>query len=365
MTINPASSSDDNYARINLNGPACPFLTEGLCAIQKTLGEEYLSMMCSAYPRVQNVVDDVLQRSLDLSCPEAARIVLLDPQPMEFDEEEGPRHDSRLGHLSILRTSNGRSNKPYQHFRAIRGLIIWLLQYRAYPLWKRLIILGSLCDQLQQMAEAGSNAGVPEVLDVYRDSIGRDLFGQALNAYNPRPAAQLELVLELIVGRISSDFTAPPLLACYQKFMQAMEWTVESSMDDIGRRYTAAYAQYFEPFLSRHGHILEHYLVSYVHRTLFPLGPQESSRGLSVQNIGQSISDQCLAMMVHYAIVQTLLIGMAAWHKDEFSTAHAIHVIQSFSKAFEHSPSFPERALKILGDKGMKSGAGLAILLRN
>ena len=82
----------------------------------------------------------------------------------------------------------------------------------------------------------------------------------------------MELVLELIVGRISSDFTAPPLLACYQKFMQSMEWTVESSMDDIGRRYLAAHSQYYEPFLSQHQYILEHYLVSYVHRTLFPLG---------------------------------------------------------------------------------------------
>ena len=65
--------------------------------------------MCSAYPRVMNVVDDVLQRSLDLSCPEAARMVLLDPNPMEFDDDEGPQRDPRLGNLSILRTSDDTS----------------------------------------------------------------------------------------------------------------------------------------------------------------------------------------------------------------------------------------------------------------
>ena len=70
-------------------------------------------------------------------------------------------------------------------------------------------------------------------------------------------------------------------------------------------------------------------------------------------------------MMVHYAIIQTLLVGMAAFHKTEFSTAHAILVIQSFTKAFEHSPSFPERALKILKGKGMQSCAALANLIRN
>jgi lysine-N-methylase len=364
VTIN-TNPSDDNYARIALDGPACPFFSEGLCAIQKKLGEEYLSSMCSAYPRVMNIVDDVLQRSLDLSCPEAARIVLLDPKPMQFDEEVGPPHDSRLANLSVLHTTNGTSDKPYEHFRAIRGFVIWLLQYRAFPLWKRMVILGSLCDQLQAITAEARNSQVLEVLDAYRDAVDRDLGGQELNNHIPQPAAQLELVLELIVGRISSDFTAPRLLECYRKFMQAMDWTVESSMSDIGRRYAAAHAQYYAPFLSRHEHMLEHYLVSYVHRTLFPLGPQESTRGLAIHHIAHSISEQCLVLTAHYAIIQTLLVGMAAFHKAEFGTGHAIQLIQSFTKAFEHSPSFPERALKILADKGMKSCAALANLVRN
>ncbi len=291
------------------------------------------------------------------------------PTPCEFDEEEGPPRDPRLGHLSVLNTaldaSNGKSDKPYRHFREIRGFVIWLLQYRAYPLWKRLVILGSFCDQLQEMAATGRSAETPEVLNAYREAVGGNAFGEALNTHGPRPAAQLELVLELIVGRISSDFTAPRLLDCYQKFMQAMEWTAESSMDDIGRRYAAACSQYYEPFMSRHDYILEHYLVSYVHRTLFPLGPQESSRSLSVPHIAKTIGEQCVLMMVHYAIIQTLLIGMAAWHKQQFGADHAILVIQAYTKAFEHSPSFPERALKIVADNGLKTCASLAILIRN
>jgi lysine-N-methylase len=309
-------------------------------------------------------VDDVLPRSLDLSCPEAARLVLLDPSPMQFDEDEGPPRDSRLGHLSVLSTSNGVSNKPYAYFREIRAFVIWLLQYRDYPLSMRLVMLGSFCDQLQQMT-AEDYSQIPEIVDAYRDAVPRDRFVEALNTHRPQPAEQLELVLELIVGRISSDFTAPRLLDCYRKFMQAMEWTTESSMDDIGRRYATAYARDYEPFMSGHGHILEHYLVSFVHRTLFPLGPQQSSRGLSVGQVALSIGDQCRVMFVHYAIIQTLLIGMAAWHKQEFGAAHAILLIQAFSKAFEHSVSFPERSLKILAEKNVTSCAALASLIRN
>jgi lysine-N-methylase len=322
-------------------------------------------MMCSSYPRVMNVVDDALERSLDLSCPEAARLVLLDPNPMEFDEEEGPPHDPRLGHLSTLTTSDENSGKPYQYFREIRGCVIWLLQYRAYPLWKRLVILGSLCDQLHEMAAASRNSQIPEVVEAYVDAVHRKLFDEALTEHCAQPAAKLELVLEFIVGRIGSDFTPPRFLECYQQFMQGIAWTGESSMDDIGRNYASVYANHYAPFMSQHEYMLEHYLVSYVHRTLFPLGPQESNRGLSVHHIATSIRDQCMKMMAHYGIIQTVLIGVAGFHKARFDASHVIKVIQSFTKAFEHSLTFPQRTLQILAEKGVKTCASLGILLRN
>jgi lysine-N-methylase len=362
VTINTEQSSDDNYARIALNGPGCPFLDEGLCSIQKKLGEEHIPIMCSMYPRVMNVVDDVLQRSLDLSCPEAARIVLLEREPIQFDEEEGAARDPRLGNLSVLNTSDGASGKPYRYFREIRATVIWMLQNRTDSLWKRIAILGSLCDQLDKTTE---HEQIPEVLAAYRDGVERGIFEQALNSHRPQHVKQLELVLELIVGRISSDYTAPRMLACYQKFMDSMAWTADVSMPELGRRYAAAYAQYYEPFIGAHGHILENFLVSYVHRTLFPLGAQASTRGLSIHRAAGTIRDQYLLMTAYFGIVQTLLVGVAAFHKEGFGTADAVQVIQSFTKAFEHSPTFPERALKKLSEKGVTSCTMLAILLLN
>jgi lysine-N-methylase len=320
--------------------------------------------MCARYPRVMNIVDDVLERSLDLSCPEAARLVLLDPSPLAFDDLEGPQKDGRFERLPLLETKEN-AGKPYQFFREIRGFVIALLQHRDYPLWKRLVILGSLCDELHAMAATGRYSQTPEILEAFRDAVQRNLFDEALGHHSAQPVAQLELILELIVGRISSDFTSPRFLACYQEFMQGLQWTAESSMDDIGRRYTAAFEELYTPFLSRHEHMLEHYLVSYVHRTLFPLGAQESNRELSEHHASDSIRDQCLRMTVHYGIIQTVLIGLAGFHKEKLTPAQVIQVIQSFTKAFEHSLTFPKRTLEILAEKGVNTCAGLAILIRN
>ncbi len=366
VTINPASTHAGNHARITLSGPTCPFLSEGLCSIQKKLGAQHLSIMCATYPRVMNVVGGVIERSLDLSCPEAARLILLDANPMTFDDAEDLSHDPRLGQPPVLSISGENSTKPYQYFIEIRGLVIWLLQNRTYPLWKRLIILASLCDQLHEMAAAADGySQTLEVLEAYRDATERDLFGEALNHRSAEPVAQLEIALDLVVGRIGSDFTPPRFLACYQEFIQGMEWTAQSSMDDLGHCYQTAFSRYYAPFMSEHEYMLEHYLVSYVYRTLFPLGPQESNRELSLHHTANSIRDECLLMLVHYGIIQTILIGLAGFHQAGFGAGHVIQLIQSFSKTFEHSLSFPERALRVLADRGVKTSANLATLLRN
>jgi lysine-N-methylase len=364
VSINPANSSDDNYAKITITGTGCPFLSEGLCSIQNKLGEQYLSKMCATYPRVMSLVDDVLHRSLHLSCPEAARLVLLNADPMQFDEEPYQPNGLRLGNLGVLSTTSTKhTDKPYQYYREVRSLAIWILQNRNYPLWQRMVILASLCDQLNEAATP--NLEIPTLLEGYRDAMDRGLFNESLGQLQPRPVSQLETVVELIVSRISSDFTSLRFRECYQDFMHGLEWTPESSMDDIGRRYTAAYAQYYAPFMSQHEYMLEHYLVNYVHGRLFPFGPQETSQNLSVEKVINTIGKQYMLMATNYATIKTVLIGIAGFSKTQFGTAHVIKVVQSCAKTFEHSVAFPARALEILSEHGMQSCVSIAMLIQN
>lgn len=366
VTINAANNGDDNYARITLSGAGCPFLSEGLCSIQKKLGEQYLSKMCAFYPRVMNLVDDVLHCSLHLSCPEAARLVLLDSNPMQFDAEPHQQEGSRFGNLAVLSTSSALyTDKPYQHYREVRSLVISILQTRAYALWQRLAILGSLCDQLHETAAAGRQDETPQVLQGYRDAITRGLFGQSLGQLRAQPAAQLEINVELIVGRIGSDYTSPRFLECYKEFMAGLDWTADSTMEGLGLGYAQAYAQYYAPFMSQHEYMLEHYLVNYVHGSLFPFGPQESTQNLGVLHVVDSISKQYMLMAVYYSIIKTVLIGMAGFYKDEFGAAHVIKLVQSCAKTFEHSVAFPARAFEILSNHGIENCVSMAMLIQN
>jgi lysine-N-methylase len=337
VTINEKSSGDDDYAQIKLSGDGCQFLDQGLCSIQQRLGEEYLSNMCATYPRVVNRAGEVWQRSLDLSCPEAARMALLDPRPMQFHEAEFHDGAMRPGNIPALDVSAlSGTAEPYRLFRDVRQRVIAHLQDRSLPIAQRLLRVGRVSEEL-----AGHEAGDPPP--------------------ESPPAAQLEMVLDLIVARISSDANPKRFLECYREFMQGLAWTPKSTMEEIGERYEEAYSSYYVPFLNGHEHMLEHMLVNYAHRTLFPLGLPESNRRLA-QERAPGVTAQYMLMVAQYAIVRTLLIGMAGFHKEALGAAHAIKLIQACAKTFEHSLAFPGLAIAMLADKGMTTPRSLYAL---
>jgi len=84
------SENNINYGRtLTKNHYECVFLNEkNLCDIQCKYGENFLSSTCFHYPRVYNIVDGIYEKSAKLSCPEAARIILLQREQFEFLEDE-------------------------------------------------------------------------------------------------------------------------------------------------------------------------------------------------------------------------------------------------------------------------------------
>jgi lysine-N-methylase len=356
VTINETSSNDDDYAKVVLSGAECPFLSEGLCSIQKRLGEAYLPNMCATYPRAMNLVGDVLQRSLDLSCPEAARVALLNPTPMEFVEQDYQPGSIRLANFPSLDISSlNNSASPYGFFRDVRRLVLSLLQNRSYPIWKRLVMVGCLGERLANGRNAVSEA---------EEYVNRR-FDDGPYECSAHSTTQLAMVLDLIVARISTDSNPRSFLNCYKQFIEGLQWTSESTSAQLGARYREVCDRYYIPVMSQYPQILEHYLVNYVYRTLFPFGLPELNRKLANDRVSSPIAAQYMLMIAYFAILQTLLIGMAGFHQEAFGPDQIISLIQSGTKTFQHSLAYPGRVIQILADNTMTTPATLCVLIRN
>ena len=75
----------------------CPMWREdGLCRIQKELGEEALCYVCSQFPRLRHEYEGLTELGLELSCPEAARLILADREGLLIEEGETACQDETL-----------------------------------------------------------------------------------------------------------------------------------------------------------------------------------------------------------------------------------------------------------------------------
>ena len=63
----------------------CPFLcADGLCELQRTLGEQSLCRTCRDFPRWEVLLCDRVEQGLSPACPEAARRLLARTAPLRF-----------------------------------------------------------------------------------------------------------------------------------------------------------------------------------------------------------------------------------------------------------------------------------------
>lgn len=89
------------------NGRCPMWRADGLCRIQVELGETALCGVCREFPRLTHDYGDFQERGLELSCPEAARLILAAPlSPMTVETAPGgrtPEYDGEA--MSILRRS--------------------------------------------------------------------------------------------------------------------------------------------------------------------------------------------------------------------------------------------------------------------
>jgi lysine-N-methylase len=359
LSLNTVGASDTLYAKIEPSpSNQCPFLAaDHLCGVQKEFGSEYLSATCSIYPRVLNWVNGELETSLYLSCPEAARLVLLHPESTQAEGNVASSH-FRTDQFSRLASDNGAIHKPFSYFDQVQALVVTVIQDRTRPMWQRLFLLGTLCCALDEIKSAEQDPRVPELIRDYLEIIATGALRVELERIPETHATQFDIVLRLTDQRIRAGGCNNRFLECWEAFLQGIDYSTDSTPTSCAQRYEQAEEEFFRPFFAQHQFILENYLLNYVFRTLFPFG-----REASAHHTPQGILGEYMLMITQYTLIKGLLIGMAGHYREAFSTEHVVKLIQSFSKSVEHSPTFLKGINEFIKSRNLGTVQGFAILL--
>ena len=155
-------AANDRYL---LKDHPCPFLNEkNLCRIQLEFGEKFLSPTCRTYPRVICYFGNFFGRSLALSCPVAAEMILFNPEPMSFEllttAEDIFNHKVHVSQMHV-------DEKLLPHVIDIQVAMISILQERTLTIDQRLIVLGFFLDRLDELSGAFDETALTKLLAAY------------------------------------------------------------------------------------------------------------------------------------------------------------------------------------------------------
>ncbi len=124
---------EDGETYMAITDGRCPmWRTDGLCRIQAELGESALCKTCREFPRLTHDYGDFIEYGLELSCPEAARILFASEDAHLVTEEipggESPEYDTEAMEV-LKRTRKTVLSILSDHSRSVEEALVLALLY--------------------------------------------------------------------------------------------------------------------------------------------------------------------------------------------------------------------------------------------
>ena len=139
----------------------CAFLKENnLCDMYEQLGEESLCYTCTSYPRHTEEFENIREISLAISCPEVARIILGQKDPVTFMEEEIKEEEEEMDDFDPF---------LFSYLEDARKIILGILQNRNWSVAVRVALVLNMAEEMQEILEDGDTFDLVDVFDKYED----------------------------------------------------------------------------------------------------------------------------------------------------------------------------------------------------
>jgi lysine-N-methylase len=363
----PEPDADPEYhATIRMRPDGnCSFLeNDQRCSIQRRYGEDPLSNMCAIYPRDIARIDQQIEVTATLSCPEAARQCLLFEDAVELEEID----PQLLPRPHVLRSLDTNGADPYvEHFDGIRARILDLLSSSRYPLATRLFCVAYLAKRItpffSQNATEFDRVRLGEELGRFDELAFCDELHRQFTAIEI-PGEQAFKVIEVIV--------TARLQVHIPYFRQLVTDALSSygggpgHIDPARVELWSAYQRRREYWTTAHAAALDRWFVNYCKNYWL--------RDWYVQSPDLVVHTQNL--LIRLAILRFLLFSdprlqamVDPASRDTSRTlgtleATAIDVIHKVVRALEHDPSFLRRVQDALEAEDFRSFAHLVLLLR-
>lgn len=326
-----------HYVKIS-SDRVCPFLREDfLCSLQREHGEAYLSRVCRTFPRNIILAGELMERSLDLTCPVAARMVLGQRAPMEFEQAEVVMEQPM--HVQRPQWAASMERLPELQYTAIS-----LLQNRRLSLDGRLALLGFFLGELQDTG--GQESWDGRMRFYASDDVGEQAEDMLLQA-RFKPALYLKTMFGLIEALYGarSDLQIWDAQLDYVTRVFGLENASEVPMERLVESYEAHCSSVKAALMETYSYIFENYLVNEFFGNVYPF----RLPGNFVENYG--------TFLLGYQFLEFLLVAMAAEEgMSGFDEGVLVDRIGDFAVRIDHTPEYLDCVAREAGKRSRDSG---------
>ena len=331
-----SQGSEASYGSIKLlpNTRQCPFMEDRLCAIQRELGEDYLSATCSSFPRHTRNFSGQYEQALTLSCPEAARLALLADDAFDFVQSSVT---VRAETISSIKPMHGLS---LERMNEVRVFCMQLMRSEGLELWQRLAVLGVFCEGLTTLLAGGGQAGVSSLIENTRVMLEKGLVLDTLAGMTPDHATQAQIFARL--WRTRSENAVSELQSKVQMaIVKGLGADPESgwvSNEKLAESYVSGLVRLAEALLSA-PHVLENYVLNEMFREFFPFGDTTPYQ-------------HYLRLVTRFGLVRLMMAGLCNNEGPLPDAVTLVQVVQTFCRRYQHNVQFMAQVNNALKNSG-------------
>lgn len=302
---------------------------EGLCSVQQSLGENALSDTCYIYPRSVYRVGDRFEQCLTLSCPEAARLALTQEDAFEFMTSE---FTSRQATTSELASVHGFDPVAMDE---VRVLCIQLFQTSELTNTDRLMLLGWLCSQLDELIALHSQGKAIDVVTQLRELVesGGLRATVAQLASHPKLAAN---VFSILFGSPVGKGSSTNQLTVVGWVIDGLGFDAKGAAEQsvLEDNYVRGLA-HLEVNSALMDQTFNRYLLNDLLREVFPWG-RSSPMG------------HYRRLLTRFGILRLMLAAVAAAKNAPLDQDTVVQVTQVFCRLYQHNDQFATQADRLL-----------------
>jgi lysine-N-methylase len=323
------------WARIEMDPitKECPLLEEQMCSVQGQLGEDLLSDTCYSYPRLTRQALGHYEQGLTLSCPEAARLALLEADAFEFQMSS---IQVRPATVATLEPPPGLTSDSQQ---LVRTFCIQLMRTDGLQLWERLALLGVLCEQLDNRVTQ-SPVPVQAIIDDFTALVESGKAVEALQSMKPHPQVQATAFAGLWRMKLTS-WSSPVQRHAQEAIalgMGADPITGEVSDEQLVERYCQGIAR-LPHALQATPYLLEHFLLNEMFTQGFPFGLKTPYQ-------------HYLQLVTRFGLLRFMLAAHCAGDQALPDAVALVRCVQVCARRFQHDPRFAANVADILKRSG-------------